>query len=268
MKSRRDRDKKGTARRSPDLALEQKLWAALRASENQSERAALLADLTTRFVSGLADAPAQSSFRRLCEVGSNDTALAYLLFAMQQQPAKLESLLNSCLGSPRQRQSRARSWIKTAEELERFWVRTVLTIVVQAIPKEAKQGRTKIEVEEQSVRAMSESLAADLSTNGLLPPMLLANQLRLFASVNSTLSRLKGNALSDALKYSLTAYVKHSTGGFHDPEVAALIAASMPASAGYSVRAHIMWRTRHYERLSKSWAIVPTLLVASHQSPS
>ena len=97
-------------------------------------------------------------------------------------------------------------------------------------------------------------------SNAVAPhPATVVKALRLYARLlgmfDAISEETQAHSAESFPKYSISAYVKRTTGSFHDREVSTLIG-SVVCRPAYDEIAHRMWRSRNYEKLGKEFSFL------------
>jgi hypothetical protein len=175
---------------------------------------------------------------RLCNWGCHAQSLA-LILSLLGISAGLESFWASTFGNKRKRAQNARLLMKTAETLEQVF--TTFNVDSKELSEALRESA--------NVPSIAETI------RGL---KLYARLILVFEGIAKDTSI---RSLGEMCKYGLSAYVKLSTGRFHDKYVSAMVAGAL-STFEYDESAHKMWRTRNYHRLDEHFNKLPAFLAA------
>jgi hypothetical protein len=201
---------------------------------------------------------AEASFDKLCMQGCRAIPLAITIEIIQRSPS-FDSKWRGVIGSARQREQQIHSLEKAATVLE-----SLLSSFADTILDDYRESLDADLFERVRKETVAPSNLENWPTTVLPHPATAIRALREYASILRLFYSFEQEiAVGSALifsKYLISAYVNKATATFHDPEVSALIGASLRAT--YDETAHRMWRMRNYERIDEHLSRFADLLVA------
>jgi hypothetical protein len=181
---------------------------------------------------------ARTGFKELTAHGCAPPLIALFLVAFRISPI-LEGIWEQFAGNETKRKKVSRTLQKTASIVEGIFHDSLL----------AEYDRTVSEYREL----------------GRIPVSELVFELRLYSDFVDLPSRLPvelgARSIPALLKYLLVAYVKRTTGRFHDRNVAALLA-DVIGPASHNEVAQSMWRQRNYDRMEEHFSRYADFLFA------
>ncbi len=207
---------------------------------------------------------AQSCFDKLCSAGCNPISLAIVVWLLKISQSLAENW-RIVFGLARRRLQIIASFTKTASLLEEL--HKSFGAIIFENQKNSIHNASGLLGDLAAVDPLSIGIVAPISLPELFKaspvnPATTIRVLRAYAEILRGSLTIAGGAKSpDALaKYLISAYVKNTTGEFHDSEVSALIG-SVRDDDGYDATAHKMWRSRNYQSLDKrNFSLVEALI--------
>jgi hypothetical protein len=199
---------------------------------------------------------AQSCFDKLCSAGCNPISLAIVVWLLKVSQSFAENW-RIVFGFARRRLQIIASLTKTASLLEEL--HKSFGAIIFENQKKSIHNAPGLLGDLASIDPLSMGIVAPISFSELFKaspvnPATTIRVLRAYAEIlrgSLTIAGDVGAKSPDALaKYLISAYVKNTTGEFHDSEVSALIG-SVRDDDGYDATAHKMWRSRNYQLLDK-----------------
>jgi hypothetical protein len=201
---------------------------------------------------------AEGNFDGLCESGCAPLILAVTVASFRPLGA-FERQWRLIVGNSRKRDQKVLALEKAATALEELQNSFAVAVV------STEQGSLQPEILQwlrQELTCPSD-LATTWPKSAPAPhPATVIRALRLYASFLGMFEAIADEShvgTTDTLsRYFVSAYVKRSTGGFHDEDVSALISATLRNS--YDETAHRVWRSRNYERIDQELSGLVELL--------
>jgi hypothetical protein len=200
------------------------------------------------------------SFDALCKSGCNEYSILFSLHVMEASRSRA-SKLERAAGPARKRGQVTRLFERAANDLEEFAKLFEATVwddfgsLPPSVLKTAQNLARQIDPREDEAKWPAYLPAPHPNT--------IIRGLRFYSSMIRALPRLRapGMPYSESLgKYLLSAYVKRTTGKFHDAEVSAVIGSTLDMK-GYDETAHGMWRYRNYKRIQKQCSSLVDFMV-------
>jgi len=248
VKSRRGRDKKGTANQDQS-GQEESTPASKKFDQEREQLKGILEDARAKGLDLPAQAfawarqlhrglspEAQACFVKLCELGSDPVAIAAFAGLIRYSP-HLEKIVEQIAGPRDGRESRIRNLEKTASDFE-------------------PQAELNREIGTEAFTA-----AGQLHPKDLIVQLRQRAQLALLPSLAEEFFGAKSP--TEFSRYLLVKYVERTTKGPRDRLVSGLLTGLFDDASGvYSEENQRMWRLRHAERLDQTASTIVEYVIA------
>jgi hypothetical protein len=201
---------------------------------------------------------AETDFDELCGKGCSEASLALALQSFRIAQSA-ERVWRRAVASARRRQQVVRTLDNAAhvlEELQNSLDLAVLEEAKRSLPENLRESATS----DRELLNIISRIEPEWPSYAPVPsPATMIRGLRLYARTLNLFRAIseetQAHSSDSVPRYLISAYVKRSTGDFHDAQVSALIGSAMGVEA-YDETAHRMWRLRNYKRLEKEYAFL------------